>query len=342
MAKLVANNAINMETLNFASFAGGATSSITHNKNQIIIDFTNGDRHFFQGTFSINFLAQALGGTGTSWVFSNLNTQETFFSLTEAKIQATKAYKAGLSASPTDDRAVIADIFKGHDFIDGSQAADVLSGFKGNDTIVASAGDIVNGGDTKDKDVITFVEATGPVQIALVKGVSTEFFVSGVGGGFVVNVENVVGSGFADTITGDGDANIIDGGAGSDTITGGGGKDTLTGGADADTFRYVSVSDVAKGEILGDFVAGIDKIDLSAIDATRGSTPGSIDDFIIDGLGTSKSAVAEGHISWYTVDKPGDANDRTFIRINVDTNSKIDMTIELKGLHALSAGDFII
>lgn len=340
MAKLIANNAINMETLNFMSFAGGSTSNLSYNKNEVIIDLTNGDRHHFRGTFSVNILAQSLGGTGTSWEFSNAG--NVFFQLTEAKIQATKAYKAGVSASLTDDRAVIADIFKSHDFIDGSAAADVLSGFKGNDTIVASAGDIVNGGDTKDKDVITFVEATGPVQIALVKGVSTEFFVGGVGGGFVVNVESVVGSSSGDTLTGDGDANIIDGGAGNDTITGGGGKDTLTGGADADTFRYLSVSDVAKGEILGDFVTGVDKIDLSAIDATRGSTPGSIDDFIIDGLGTSKSPVAEGHISWYTVDKPGEANDRTFIRINVDTNSKIDMTIELKGIHNLSAGDFIL
>jgi hypothetical protein len=61
----------------------------------------------------------------------------------------------------------------------------------------------------------------------------------------ITNIDNIVGSDYADILTGDSNDNIIYGGAGVDTIEGGDGDDTLyggtghdsiTGGNDADTF----------------------------------------------------------------------------------------------------------
>ena len=52
------------------------------------------------------------------------------------------------------------------------------------------------------------------------------------------NIENLIGSAFADRLTGDGNDNSLNGGAGDDTLIGGAGDDTLIGGAGSDTADY--------------------------------------------------------------------------------------------------------
>ena len=61
----------------------------------------------------------------------------------------------------------------------------------------------------------------------------------------------------------------LKGGDGADTLVGGGGADDLTGGAGADVFRFDALTDSVAGsadEIIG-FQSGVDKIDLSRLDA---------------------------------------------------------------------------
>ncbi|NJO78637.1 MAG: cadherin-like domain-containing protein [Cyanobacteria bacterium RM1_2_2] len=78
----------------------------------------------------------------------------------------------------------------------------------------------------------------------------------------LVNVENLIGSTFADHLIGDAGANSIEGGGGDDLIDGGAGNDTITGGAGADRF-------VLRGgdgtDTITDFVAGSDQIALSGL-----------------------------------------------------------------------------
>lgn len=359
MATFIANRQINMPAFNYGDFVGSATN-LVFGKTQIVVDFANGDRHLFDGKFGINILARMVSGSASHWLYSN--GPDTIFEISNAKIDAAKLVKAGMTATFADDQAAMADIFKTNDFIKGSAFADVLFGYKGNDTIAATAGDTVNGGDAKDKDTITFADVTGGVgvQLALTKGVVSTFNIGGTLGN-VVFVEHVTGSSFGDSITGDVDANIlngdggddyldgsvgndtINGGIGNDTIVGGAGKDFLNGGADADVFKYLSVADAPKGEIISDFQPGIDKIDLSAIDAMMAASPGVDDAFTFDAvMGSAKSAVAQGHVSWYKIDKAGDANDRTFVLVNVDADTKPNMIIEIKGAWDLTAGDFIL
>lgn len=127
-----------------------------------------------------------------------------------------------------------------NDTLIGSIDANTLTGGDGGDTLEGRAGsDTLDGG--AGTDTATYVNASGGISIVI----------SGSGGdgdGFtdrLIAVENVTGSGFADTITGDSLANVIIGGAGGDTIDGGGGDDQLegdegddilTGGAGNDTF----------------------------------------------------------------------------------------------------------
>lgn len=68
-----------------------------------------------------------------------------------------------------------------------------------------------------------------------------------------------------DTLSGDG---------GHDTLCGGGGADVLTGNAGADVFDYNLATDSGPRarDVITDFVRGMDKIDLSGIDANAATT----------------------------------------------------------------------
>jgi serralysin len=80
------------------------------------------------------------------------------------------------------------------------------------------------------------------------------------------------GSGVADgrlRIFGGAGGDSLWGGANEDLICGGGGGDFLVGGAGADVFQYRSLGDSfgVSCDAIGDFQLGVDKIDLTAIDA---------------------------------------------------------------------------
>jgi serralysin len=164
---------------------------------------------------------------------------------------------------------------------------------------------------------------------------------------------SLTGNEFDNTIKGDAGENKIDGGlgddvlyglGGNDMLTGGAGKDVLTGGAGADHFIFRSTGDsaaaLARSDVIADFEHGSDKIDLHAIDANSVS-PGH-QAFVLDAEGMPGTKVATGHIGWYQEDHPGTANDITVIRLNVDGNAAIEMTVELHGLIALAKGDFLL
>ena len=91
----------------------------------------------------------------------------------------------------------------------------------------------------------------------------------GAGSDTLSGFENLTGSAFNDTLTGTSGVNTIIGGIGNDKIAGAGGADFLTGGVGADVFIFKAAADSAPGaaDIITDFVAGTDKIDLSLIDA---------------------------------------------------------------------------
>jgi len=130
---------------------------------------------------------------------------------------------------------------------------------------------------------------------------------TGQGRDVLSEVENLIGSDYADRLTGDAGANRLEGGKGDDTLSGGGGHDTLiggagndllrggagddrlrggngddtleggagadvlVGGAGRDVFVYTSIqhSGVAPAlrDLIVDFERGLDKIDLRAFDA---------------------------------------------------------------------------
>ena len=131
--------------------------------------------------------------------------------------------------------------FGGSDTIVGAGGNDHLAGADGADTLRGDSGDDqIDGG--PGIDTATYANAAGAVTVDL--SVYNASASGSAGNDWLLNVENVTGSAYADKITGSTAANVLLGGAGNDTLLGLGGNDKLDGqtgvdnvdgGADVDT-----------------------------------------------------------------------------------------------------------
>jgi Ca2+-binding RTX toxin-like protein len=119
-----------------------------------------------------------------------------------------------------------ADIIFGDEGVDsGNDGNDTLSGGGGNDILSGEGGnDILNGGTGVD----TASYATAMAGVAINLGVSGPQDTVGAGTDTLISIENLIGSGFADTLTGDAGNNVIEGGGGNDVLDGGGGINTAS------------------------------------------------------------------------------------------------------------------
>ncbi|MFN7872545.1 MAG: beta strand repeat-containing protein [Cyanobacteriota bacterium] len=179
------------------------------------------------------------------------------------------------------------------DTITGNSSDNILLGGNGNDLLNGGAGnDTLNGG--ADIDTASYLDAIAAVNVSLTNGSAS----GGAGLDTLISIENLIGSGFADTLTGSSSANNLNGSDGNDSIfgelgndllIGGAGKDTLFGGGDADTFALTSLTDslLANYDIIGDFTIS-DIIDRPGLLATSLNTS--------NGIASSLTASAVGSI----------------------------------------------
>jgi Ca2+-binding RTX toxin-like protein len=116
---------------------------------------------------------------------------------------------------------------RGSDTLDGGDGKDVIYGGDGRDTLYGgSGGDRFDGGEGNDhitggggRDTVSYAHAGGGMNVDLQAGTS-----SGPDGADTLSsIENVVGSGFGDTIAGNSISNTLTGGAGNDVMYGGAG-----------------------------------------------------------------------------------------------------------------------
>ncbi len=191
-------------------------------------------------------------------------------------------YLVGGIGNDTLDGGDDADALYGEDgddiLIGGSSfSTDILVGGAGNDVLRGDSGlgdyDLMDGGAGNDSyyvdtpDDLTFEAANG--------GTDTVYAtINGAGYYLYANVENLVlggdtpfgvGNELNNRITGSAASNWLLGGAGNDVLNGRGGNDVLFGEADADIFVFERGTG---GDVIGDFVAGTDRIDLSAFGFT--------------------------------------------------------------------------
>jgi Ca2+-binding RTX toxin-like protein len=162
--------------------------------------------------------------------------------------------------------SAFADILTGDDGpnrLTGMSGEDRLFGMGGNDYIATGGGyDYVDGGD--GIDTVTYEDSWDRVVVNLTTGRNQYGEASR---DVLVNVENIVGSAFNDTITGDAGANRLTGGDGDDALNGMGGNDYLFGNAGADTLTGGEGADVFVfnagfgDDTISDFWAGAGRTD---------------------------------------------------------------------------------
>jgi Ca2+-binding RTX toxin-like protein len=250
----------------------------------------------------------------------------------------------------------------GNDVLKGGGGSDRLYGDSGSDTLEGGAGaDYLDGGeDTFEEpvegwypeqyypDTASYVNSPGGVFVSLLHGRGDG---GDAKGDVLVNIENLTGSAYADTLWGDNGSNRLEGLDGNDTLNGFGGADTLlggngadiltggdrqdilTGGRDADVFMFTSLWDstITAPDHVTDFarVQG-DRINLSALDANTATA--ADDPFHWIGNEVAWDASGAGQLRF----KAG------YVEGDVDGDGNADFRIQVSARDPLDTIDFVL
>lgn len=206
----------------------------------------------------------------------------------------------------------------GDDTLNGSAFNDILNGGTGNDRLFGGDGaDTLEGGAGNDfmdgglgRDAATYANELAGVRVDLAITIAQNTIGSGID--TLINIEDLYGSAFNDTLLGTDGVNFISGGAGNDVIDGRGGDDMLIGGAGDDTI----FGGLGNDSILGD--DGSDTID-----------GGAGDDYIVGG--TTGHDILTG----------GDGNDNIFTSFDgatIQGGAGNDMITVIGGSNVIDGG----
>ncbi|MDO5647597.1 calcium-binding protein [Paracoccus sp. (in: a-proteobacteria)] len=248
----------------------------------------------------------------------------------------------------------------GDDRLFGGDGSDVLYGGTGHDRLWMDDGnDILFGGAGRDWVMVGARAATIDLS-------RTDAQLTGYGVDRFDPIEHISGGAGADRLTGSSVRNILIGGAGddvlwdlrgndrleggsgndqlrggtgrdyltggsgNDTLIGGSGSDTMTGGSGADHFVFTALSDMTGRDRIVDFQRGVDRIDLSGVDARVGRGDDAFhwigqDDFTA--AGQARYSVTDGV---------------TTVFLNTDADLDADASFTLRGDLHLTAADFIL
>jgi Ca2+-binding RTX toxin-like protein len=160
----------------------------------------------------------------------------------------------------------------GDDVIDGGAGNDKMTGQDGNDIFLGGAGaDFMDGG--TGVDTVDYGASASAVIVNFNSGAGLGGDASG---DTLIDIENLVGSQYNDTLLGTAGDNRLNGGAGNDrlvggdgadVLVGGSGNDQLTGGLHADTFVFMtrSYSYGSAADLVTDFQVGVDVLQFARI-----------------------------------------------------------------------------
>ncbi len=157
-----------------------------------------------------------------------------------------------------------------NDALTGDGGANSLYGYDGNDTLKGGGGDDslygMAGDDSYDGgsgvDLASYLHASAGVTVNLSLVGPQNTIAAGVD--TLVNIENLGGGNFNDTLTGDGGANRLGGGGGDDVLSGLGGADNLRASIGDDSLYGGDGDDLLAGSAGNDLIdggAGIDTAD---------------------------------------------------------------------------------
>jgi Animal haem peroxidase/RTX calcium-binding nonapeptide repeat (4 copies) len=227
------------------------------------------------------------------------------------------------------DDWVFGGLGKGNDRIFAGEGDDVIIGGRGHDTVFAGEGDDViratkgdgndvyygdraNGDDGNDTLDMSRIASNALVDLGTGADGRGSAHSAQSGHDVLWDIENVVTGAGNDVIIASDAVNVIDGGAGNDI------------------FRFGSAA-AADGDTLVSFQPG-DRIDLSGIDADEGVAGDQSFTLVSDGFtGAGQLMVSEQSRDGETI---------TVIEGNTDDDGDAEFTIEIRGAHVLTSGDF--
>jgi serralysin len=134
-----------------------------------------------------------------------------------------------------------------------------------------------------------------------------------------------------ETINGTGGNDIINGLGGNDVLNGLAGVDWLTGGAGSDRFVFDSAAN-ANGDVVTDFVAGVDKLDFRSLDGDAGRKGTQKLTWIDSGEFTGRA----GQLREFDLDG------KHFVAGDTNGDRLPDFVIEVAGTFNLTANDFFL
>lgn len=196
---------------------------------------------------------------------------------------------------------------------EGNDLANRISGSNGNDLLRGwGSADVINGRDGND----------------VIMGDNGNDSLHGDDGN-----DKLYGGAGRDNIQGDTGNDTIDGGGGRDTIDGGPGSDIMTGGAGNDIFRF-RIADAHKQDvdIITDFQPGVDSIMITAglFDVDPAAEPS------FSFIGKSAFHDKAGEVRFF------DGPNGVTVQTDINGDGVSDFEFSLRGVHSLSARDFIL
>jgi len=171
--------------------------------------------------------------------------------------------------------------------VQGSEYGDVLTGNSSANTLEGGAGnDTLNGGG--GTDTASYANATGAVTADLSSGTSS----GAAGEDTLLQIENLSGSAYDDTLAGDANANVLTGGLGDDALDGGAGVDTASYAGASGAVTVDLAAGTASGAAGNDTLVNIENLagsdyadDLTGDDAANTLSGGAGNDILDGGLG---------------------------------------------------------
>lgn len=206
--------------------------------------------------------------------------------------------------------------------------------FDAGQLLVSTGGNDVLAGTLAGNETVNYAFAAAPVAVSL--AIAAQQNTLGAGLDRLTNIDNLIGSGFADTLTGNAKGNVLDGGAGIDTLKGGAGNDTyvvdntgdvvtetLTGGTDLvmSTATYILKANVENLTLLGS--AAINGTGNALANVITGNSGNNV---LNGAAGADTLSGGQGNDT-YTVDHIGDIVTEKFNEGTDKINSAVDYTL---------------